>query len=277
MRKNQKLLDDVKKAVEESQSGSSLHNRAGLTQYLGHLLRQGSGDHTVQIQLGADQVVETLCGGGKPSTCLPKLSQPSFRHQLNAMKREQFPCMLEVTKNASQMAIGQLGVACKNFWAGRAKYPKYRKTGGPDCFPLTRELGLADNAPIPKSTRLPVTENAKKVIAKLSSLHACIANIRQDACRQFTSNLTRRFHSIVIKDLHGEGILKSHPLAWSIADGSVFEFWRQLEYKAEWWGWPIAGLRPAIPLWLVGGVRRKFRWLFDSGPAWTVEASRTGR
>ncbi|CAI9086027.1 protein of unknown function [Candidatus Methylacidiphilum fumarolicum] len=173
-------------------------------------------------------------GGGKPSTCLPKLSQPSFRHQLNAMKREQFPCMLEVTKNASQMAIGQLGVACKNFWAGRAKYPKYRKTGGPDCFPLTRELGLADNAPIPKSTRLPATENAKKVIAKMSSLHACITNIRQDACRQFTSNLTRRFHSIVIKELNGRRILKSHPLARSIADGSVFEFWRQLEYKAEW-------------------------------------------
>ncbi|TFE77933.1 hypothetical protein A7D33_02355 [Candidatus Methylacidiphilum fumarolicum] len=104
---------------------------------------------------------------------------------------------------------------------------------------------------------MPATENARKVIAKMSSLHARIDKIGQDACRQFTSNLTRRLHSIVIKDLNGEGILKSHPLARSIADGSVFEFWRQLEYKAEWWGWPIAGLRPAIPLWLGGKGQKK--------------------
>ncbi|TFE67645.1 hypothetical protein A7K93_05490 [Candidatus Methylacidiphilum fumarolicum] len=90
LRKNQKLLDDVKKAVEESQSGSSLHNRAGLTQYLGHLLRQGSGDHTVQIQLGADQVVETLCGGGKakhlPAQALAAfLPSPAQRHETRAI------------------------------------------------------------------------------------------------------------------------------------------------------------------------------------------------
>ena len=48
---------------------------------------------------------------------------------MNAVKREQFPWMLEVTKNAPQMAIIQLGEAFKNFFAGRAKYPKFRKKG----------------------------------------------------------------------------------------------------------------------------------------------------
>jgi transposase len=46
-----------------------------------------------------------------------------LRRQLNAIKREQFPWMLEVTKNAPQMAIIQLGAAFKNFFAGRTKYP----------------------------------------------------------------------------------------------------------------------------------------------------------
>lgn len=69
----------------------------------------------------------------------PKPSQGALRRQLNAVKREQFPWMLEVTKNAPQMAIMQLGAAFRNFFAGRAKYPKFRKKGIHDRFTLTND------------------------------------------------------------------------------------------------------------------------------------------
>ena len=75
----------------------------------------------------------------KVDSALPKPSQMSLRRQLNAIKREQFPWMLEVTKNAPQMAIIQLGEAFKNFFAGRAKYPKFRKKGVHDRFTLTND------------------------------------------------------------------------------------------------------------------------------------------
>jgi putative transposase len=75
----------------------------------------------------------------KADPALPKPSQMALRRQLNAIKREQFPWMLEVTKNAPQMAIIQLGEAFKNFWAGRAKYPKFRKKGVHDRFTLTND------------------------------------------------------------------------------------------------------------------------------------------
>ena len=42
-------------------------------------------------------------------------------------------------KNAPQMAIIQLGAAFKNFWAGRAMYPKFRKKGVHDRFPLAND------------------------------------------------------------------------------------------------------------------------------------------
>jgi putative transposase len=58
---------------------------------------------------------------------------------LNAIKREQFPWMLEVTKCAPQMAIIQLGQAFANFFAGRARYPQFRKKGRDDRFTLTND------------------------------------------------------------------------------------------------------------------------------------------
>lgn len=78
----------------------------------------------------------------------PKPSQAALRRQLNAMKREQFPWMLEVTKNAPQMAIIQLGDAFKNFFAGRARYPQFRKKGVHDRFTLTNDQFSIDGCRI---------------------------------------------------------------------------------------------------------------------------------
>jgi putative transposase len=75
----------------------------------------------------------------KADNTLPKPSQYSLRRQLNAIKGEQFPWMLAVTKNAPQMAIIQLGQAFQNFFAGRACYPKFRKKGVHDRFTLTND------------------------------------------------------------------------------------------------------------------------------------------
>lgn len=75
----------------------------------------------------------------KEDNSLPKPSQAALRRQLNAIKREQFPWMREVTKNAPQMAIIQLGQAFQNFFAGRAKYPQFRKKGMYDRFTLTND------------------------------------------------------------------------------------------------------------------------------------------
>ena len=82
----------------------------------------------------------------KADATQPKPSQMALRRQLNAVKGEQFPWMLEVTKNAPQMAIIQLGAAFKNFFAGRAKYPKFRKKGLHDRFSLTNDqFGIDDS------------------------------------------------------------------------------------------------------------------------------------
>jgi putative transposase len=66
-------------------------------------------------------------------------NEAALRRQLNAIKREQFPWMLEVTKCAPQIAIMQLGRAFENFFAGRARYPTFRCKGVDDRFALSND------------------------------------------------------------------------------------------------------------------------------------------
>jgi putative transposase len=70
-----------------------------------------------------------------------KLNEADLRKLLNSIKEEQFPWMLEVTKNAVQQAIKNLGRAFQNFFDKRAKYPKRKKKG------KARDSFRADNGP----------------------------------------------------------------------------------------------------------------------------------
>ena len=70
---------------------------------------------------------------------LNKPSQGKLRKQLNAIKREKYPFMLEVTKCSPQLAIMQLGDAFKCFFKGESKYPQFRKKGVNDRFSLSND------------------------------------------------------------------------------------------------------------------------------------------
>ena len=254
---------------------------------------------------------------------VPKPSQMALRRQLNSLKHEQFPWMAEVTKNAPHMAIIQLGNAFKNFFAGRATYPRFRKKGGHDRFTLTNDQFEVDASRIrlphfgwvrmreplrfhgkilaatvsrvadrwfvsltvetPDAPHQPAenqgavgvdvgvsalatlstgeqvagakphtallqrvkrlsrrlsrkqtgSANRHKAKAILARLHVRIANIRSDALHKLTTDLTRRFHTIGVEDLHVRGMMANRHLARSIADMGLHECRRQLDYKAH--------------------------------------------
>jgi putative transposase len=70
---------------------------------------------------------------------LPKPNEAALRRRLNAIKRTEFPWMLEVTKNAPQMAIMQLGRAFENFLARRTRFPTFRSKGRDERFALSND------------------------------------------------------------------------------------------------------------------------------------------
>lgn len=98
--------------------------------------------HEWQQQFEADKKYRDDCLVNHLAIDETKLNKPSqgkLRKQLNAVKRTQFPFMLEVTKCSPQLAIMQLGDAFKRFFAGQAKYPQFRKKGVNDRFSLSND------------------------------------------------------------------------------------------------------------------------------------------
>jgi putative transposase len=82
----------------------------------------------------------------KENPDLPKPTQGGLRKQLNAIKRIEYPWMLEVTKNAPQMAIIQLGEAFKRFFKGQSGYPKFKRKGVHDSFSITNDQFSLSNS-----------------------------------------------------------------------------------------------------------------------------------
>ena len=101
-----------------------------------------------QIQYQADKAYRDDCLAKGIEIDIAKLNKPSqgnLRKQLNAIKRTQFPFMLEVTKCSPQLAIMQLGDAFKRFFKGEATYPQFRKKGVNDRFSLSNDQFKIDH------------------------------------------------------------------------------------------------------------------------------------
>lgn len=67
-------------------------------------------------------------------------NEAKLRRELNAIKSKEFPWMLEVTKNAPQQSIKNLGLAFNRFFKKHSNYPKFKKKFINDSF-------RADNGP----------------------------------------------------------------------------------------------------------------------------------
>jgi putative transposase len=108
---------------------------------------------------------------------------------------------------------------------------------------LRKKLNKLKRAARQHSRKHKGSKNRQKAKQRLAKMHARIANVRQDALHKATSALvaktkpeSARPRVIVLEDLNVSGMLKNHKLALACADVGLYEFRRQVEYKARFAG-----------------------------------------
>jgi putative transposase len=104
---------------------------------------------------------------------------------------------------------------------------------------LRKKLNALKRASRHHSRKKKGSKNRQKAKQRLARMHARIANVRRDALHKATSALVARTKPdeqrpscIVLEDLNVSAMLKNRKLSRAVADVGMYEFRRQIEYKA---------------------------------------------
>lgn len=97
------------------------------------------------------------------------------------------------------------------------------------------------------SRRVKGSHNREKARRDVARIQYRLSNVRKDAIHKATTEITREPSVIAIESLNVSGMLGNRRIAKAVADASMSEFLRQLQYKAKWNGSEIIEVSQWMP------------------------------
>lgn len=164
------------------------------------------------------------------------ISKDSVGHYYASIHTEVYiPCFERTNQNVGidlglkDFAILSNGIKIKNPRILKHLEDKYRR--------LAKSL----------SRKVSGSANYEKARIKLARFHKYVANVRRDFLHKLSTNIVKTYDIICVETLSIMSMIKNHKLAKSFQDVSLYEFVRQLEYKAKWYGKTISKVDRLYP------------------------------
>lgn len=188
---------------------------------------------------------------------LPKLGKVKFRDKYNFKGR-----ILNATVSQSKSGKYFVSICCTDVDIERKEFTNKNigidvgikhfatlsdktKIENPRC--LNKSLEKIKRLHKELSRKTKGGSNWNKTRVKLARAYEKTANQRQDFLNKLTTDLITNYDVICIEDLKVSSMLKDSNLARDISDVSWYEFKRQLEYKALWYGKKISKVDTYYP------------------------------
>ncbi|WP_182905757.1 RNA-guided endonuclease TnpB family protein [Microbispora sp. H13382] len=141
--------------------------------------------------------------------------------------------LYEVSSVPLQQALRHQHKAFANFFAGRAKHPRFKI---PNPRHLERKAKNLARYQRRMARKQRGSNNRAKARAKVARAHTKVRDARADFLHRTSARLVRDHDLIVLEDLNVRGMVRNRSLARVISDCGWGEFRRQLEYKTQRYG-----------------------------------------
>jgi len=182
----------------------------------------------IQIpKLGKVKYKDNQTFEGQIKTCTVS-KNPAGEYYISILVEDsiEVPIKKEITENTS---VG-IDVGISTF----CTLSSGEKIENPNFFKNTEKKLVVYQKRLSKKTLISKNHNKQRI--KVAKIHNSITNKRKDFLNKLTTKIVKNHDTIFVEDLNISGMLQNRSLSKSIQSASWGEFYRQLEYKSDWYG-----------------------------------------